>query len=397
MSAEIPSRLTGAGRSVEERLAARRAPCARMKDALDEIFLAAKGNGVGILIDAERNYVQAGIDSWALQAQEHYNHGKAVIFNTYQAYLQSAPVILAQHLAFAREKGFVLGVKLVRGAYFGTDPHNIFWSSKADTDRVYDGIAEALIRRNYNHILTPLPQQGFEKKGPTLQFPEISILFGTHNHNSVRNAVKIWNEERKSSTNRVDVAFGQLMGMADEVSGELIVTGRNDWDGDLRTYKYLPWGTVGECLGYLTRRADENRQAVQRAREGRRAMSMELRRRVMGRWLSWKTNWTPTNMHTYVHVHTLWTEPLSPPSIWTHLFDPFLTLNSYLALEAEVLEFKIRTSKQDNDRLETRRNKIETRLRPLLWSSTVGRCTYVRYVYVCNLLYVQVHTYGSWD
>lgn len=253
-----------------------------MKDALEEIFNAAKEKGVGILIDAEQNSVQGGIDSWALQAQEQYNnHGKAVIFSTYQAYLQSAPATLAQHLAFAREKGFVLGVKLVRGAYLATDPHDIFWSSKADTDRTYDGIAEALIRRNYNHVLKPLPPPMFEKNSPNPPFPEINILLATHNHNSVRNAIKIWNEERTSRAARADIAFGQLMGMADEISSELILTGRNEGHGDLRTYKYLPWGTVGECLGYLTRRADENRQAVERARDGRKAIKMELRRRLI--------------------------------------------------------------------------------------------------------------------
>lgn len=63
------------------------------------------------------------------------NHGKALIFSTDQAYLQSAPATLAQHPAFAREKGFTLGVKLARGAYSATDPHDIVWSSKADTDR----------------------------------------------------------------------------------------------------------------------------------------------------------------------------------------------------------------------------------------------------------------------
>lgn len=290
--AENISRLTGAGHFVEQQLAKSSAPCARMKDALEEIFDAAKDKGVRILIDAEQNHIQAGIDSWALQAQEKHNHGKAVVFSTYQAYLRSVPVTLAQDLAFAREKGFVLGVKLVRGAYFATDPHDIFWTSKADTDHAYDGIAEALIRRKYNYVLTPFsPPRGLEKEDPNLKFPDISILLATHNHTSVRNAIRIWNNERKTTTKRrADIAFGQLMGMADEVSGELIMTGKNETDegegGMLRTYKYLPWGTVGECLGYLTRRADENRGAVERAREARKAINLELRRRMwimMGR------------------------------------------------------------------------------------------------------------------
>ena len=257
-----------------------------MKAALEEIFDAAKEKGVGILIDAEHNYIQAGIDSWALQAQERYNYGKAVIFSTYQAYLQSAPATLAQNLAFAHKKGFVLGVKLVRGAYFSTDPPDIFWSSQADTDRAYDGIAQALIRRKYNNVLVPFrpPPHELEKEDPNSQFPEINVLLATHNHTSVRNAVRTWNSERQTTTRRADIAFGQLMGMADNVSGELIISGKNGTDegngGDLRTYKYLPWGTVGECLGYLTRRADENRQAVERAREDRKAINLELRRRM---------------------------------------------------------------------------------------------------------------------
>lgn len=276
-----------------EQLAARSAPCARMKDALEEIFNAAKAKGVGILIDAEQHRIQEGVDLWALQAQERYNRDKAVIYSTYQAYLQSAPATLAQHLAFAKGNGFVLGVKLVRGAYLGTDPQHIFWDSKADTDRAYDGIAEALIRRDYNNVLPPLRQQEDERNGPKSQFPETNIILATHNHDSVRKAVKIWNEERKSRTTtrttRVEMAFAQLMGMADEVGCDLIRTGRNEANGDLRTYKYLPWGTVGECLAYLTRRADENKQAVERARAGRKAMNMELRRRMMRGGLRWKS------------------------------------------------------------------------------------------------------------
>lgn len=287
-STENPFRLTGAGRSVVEHLAAEMTPGARTIDALDEIFNAAKAKGVGILIDAEQHYVQNGIDSWALQAQERYNHGKAVIYSTSQAYLQSAPATLARHLAFANKKGFVLGVKLVRGAYLGADPRHIFWSSKAETDRTYDGIAEALIRRKYNHILTAVCQPEEIKGGNSKsQFPETSFMLATHNHVSVRKAVEIWKEETKIGKTRSEMAFGQLMGMADEVSCELIITGRDEGDGDLKTYKYLPWGTVRECMGYLIRRADENRQAVERAREGRKALHMELKRRAL-RALSWK-------------------------------------------------------------------------------------------------------------
>jgi hypothetical protein len=72
--------------------------------------------------------------------------------------------------------------------------------------------------------------------------------------------------------------------MADEVSCELVHAGTAG-DGEKKVdipqaYKYLVWGTTGECMKYLLRRAQENKDAVQRTREGRDAMAGELVRRV---------------------------------------------------------------------------------------------------------------------
>ena len=46
--------------------------------------------------------------------------------------------------------------------------------------------------------------------------------------------------------------------------------------------KYLPWGSVAECMGYLPRRAIENRSAVERTQHMVDAIKKELRRRVLG-------------------------------------------------------------------------------------------------------------------
>jgi proline dehydrogenase len=72
--------------------------------------------------------------------------------------------------------------------------------------------------------------------------------------------------------------------MADEVSCELVQAGKSA-EGNVKVdvpkaYKYLVWGTTGECMKYLLRRAQENRDAVERTREGRDAMAGELVRRV---------------------------------------------------------------------------------------------------------------------
>ena len=84
-----------------------------------------------------------------------------------------------------------------------------------------------------------------------------------------------------------ELAIAQLMGMADEVSCELVAVKKADLLRDgiekTRAYKYIVWGSTGECMKYLLRRAHENRDAVQRTRAGRDAMWAELKRRFWAR------------------------------------------------------------------------------------------------------------------
>ena len=190
---------------------------------------------------------------------------KATIFGTYQAYLKSAPTTLAKHLRAAREETFTLGVKLVRGAYLGSDPRHLIHDSKADTDAAYDGIAEALIRRSWRGPLEA--DQG--------SFPHVELVLASHNAESVRKARDILD----SGDGGTEVAFAQLQGMADEVSCSLLDNPVPDVGGP-RTYKYVVWGSIGECMKYLLRRAQENKDAVQRTKSGRDAMRAELWRRL---------------------------------------------------------------------------------------------------------------------
>ena len=66
--------------------------------------------------------------------------GQAVVYCTYQCYLKAAAQILAEHLSLARKEGFILGVKLVRGAYLASDPRHLLHDTKTDTDMTYDGL-----------------------------------------------------------------------------------------------------------------------------------------------------------------------------------------------------------------------------------------------------------------
>lgn len=303
------SRFTGAGRQALYTLSQRLPPPAALADAIDEICGLAASRGVRLLFDAEQQAVQHGIDDWTLHYMRKYNKPststssapstptktKAVIYGTYQAYLKATPSVLAAHLQAARDEGFTLGVKLVRGAYLGADPRELIHDTKEDTDACYNGIAEALLRRTWTG---PLAQLAARSKGEGEDaFPVVNMVLASHNAETVRKARAILAEGGGSSNSsgdgmKTEVAFAQLQGMADEVSCEILAAAKQNGDGANglatqgefrpRAYKYLVWGSTGECMKYLLRRAQENRDAVQRTKSGRDAMRAEVWRRCKG-------------------------------------------------------------------------------------------------------------------
>lgn len=279
----VALKFSGAGRDAMIDLAAEQPPSEAMQEATTAICDLAKARDVRLLFDAEQDAVQRGIDAWTIDFQRRYNKAKAVVYGTYQAYLRSAPTTLATHLATAQRDGFSLGVKLVRGAYLGSDPRHLFWDSREETNGAYDGITEALIKRRWNDVLKP----SHDNKGA---FPQVSVVLASHNHDSVKKAMALREEQTMRGEEKIDLAYGQLMGMADEVSCELVLAGKTNQDMEStsvaagpQVYKYLVWGSVGECLKYLVRRAEENRDAVTRAKGSRMALRAEVFRRAFGR------------------------------------------------------------------------------------------------------------------
>lgn len=245
-----------------------------------------------LVFDAEQQSLQDGIFAWTLDYMRKYNKkipGKAVVYCTYQAYLKAASKILAEHISIARKENFTLGIKLVRGAYLHSDPRHLIHDTKADTDMTYDGIAESVIRRQYNTVLQPAAGEFSQP------FPSVSLVLACHNLLSVRKAHAIRCHQAADNESRIDMVYAQLQGMADEISCELVQAARLGFDAKVdpgvqkakavdvpQAYKYLVWGTTGECMKYLLRRAQENQDAVQRTREGRNAMVWELFRRLRG-------------------------------------------------------------------------------------------------------------------
>jgi hypothetical protein len=278
----VALKFTGAGSQALFDLTNKRDPSPALREAIDSVCNLAAERGVRLLFDAEQQAVQAGIDAWTLEYMRKFNKtapGKAVIYGTYQAYLKATPSVLASHLAAARQDGFTLGVKLVRGAYLGSDPRHLIHETKAQTDTAYNGIAESLALRCYNSILKPA------ESDKNAEFPEVNVVLAGHNHTSVRRIQALRTTQAQKGEPQTELVYAQLQGMADEVSCELVQAGQVEGEEVGRVdvpkaYKYLVWGTTGECMKYLLRRAQENRDAVERTLEGRNAMAAELWRRV---------------------------------------------------------------------------------------------------------------------
>jgi hypothetical protein len=117
---------------------------------------------------------------------------------------------------------------------------------------------------------------------------DTDLVLASHNEESVKQARTIRDEQTQKGEARIEMVYGQLMGMADNVSCELVQeakerreTERTGKEVDVpQAFKYLVWGTVGECSKYLLRRAQENSDAVTRTIDGRRALGRELARRM---------------------------------------------------------------------------------------------------------------------
>ena len=70
-----------------------------------------------IFIDAEESWIQDAIDAIAYRMMALYNKDKAIVFNTIQMYRHDRLEHLKAQTEIAKEESYLLGVKLVRGAY----------------------------------------------------------------------------------------------------------------------------------------------------------------------------------------------------------------------------------------------------------------------------------------
>jgi proline dehydrogenase len=228
----------------------------RVQHRIDQICKEAANHKIMVLIDAEESWIQQPVDDLADMMMERYNQSEALIFNTFQLYRHDRLEFLQESYKTASSKGYILGAKLVRGAYMEKERNRAaekgypspIQPSKHATDKDYDEAVLFCLQ----HI------------------SEVALFIGTHNEESCRKAVKYMQEHDIPANSHV--YFSQLYGMSDNISFNLAHEGYH-------VAKYLPYGPVKDVLPYLMRRAQENTSVAGQTGRELTLINKELQRR----------------------------------------------------------------------------------------------------------------------
>ena len=159
----------------------------------------------------------------------------------------------------AAERNFILGAKLVRGAYMEKERRRALemnYSSpiqadKNSTDSDYDAAVKFCINR----------------------LNVIAVIIATHNEKSNLIATDLM-QQNNIPLNDKHVHFSQLYGMSDNITFNLAKAGCS-------VSKYLPFGPIKDVIPYLMRRAQENSSVSGQTGRELGLIKNELKRRQL--------------------------------------------------------------------------------------------------------------------
>ncbi len=208
----------------------------RVRERMYAICEIAAEKNIGVLVDAEESWIQDPIDRLTMEMMEIFNKEKVVVYNTIQLYRHDRLHFLKLSHQIAQQKGFKLGVKLVRGAYMEKErarakemgyPSPI-QPDKEASDKDYDLAVRYCID----------------------QLDQIAVIIASHNEASNLLAAELL-DQKNIPHNHPHIHFSQLYGMSDNITFNLAKEG-------FSVSKYLPFGPIRDVIPYLMRRAQEN-------------------------------------------------------------------------------------------------------------------------------------------
>lgn len=224
---------------------------------MQKICEAAANRKIGVLVDAEETWIQGPVDVLTILMMEQFNKGRVVVYNTIQLYRADRLNFLDDSHEAARQRNFILGAKLVRGAYMEKERKRAeamgtvspIQPDKESTDRDYD----AAVAFSIDHLEC------------------IAVIIASHNEYSNLHAVELL-QQRGLPLDHPHVHFSQLYGMSDNITFNLA-------KASCSVSKYLPFGPIRDVIPYLMRRAQENSSMAGQTGRELGLIRKELKRR----------------------------------------------------------------------------------------------------------------------
>ncbi|WP_299001793.1 proline dehydrogenase family protein [uncultured Tenacibaculum sp.] len=230
----------------------------RVVERFHTVCKAAVAKDVPLLIDAEESWMQGAADDLIEKLMETYNKEKAIVFNTLQMYRHDRMDYLRDLHQRAHQKGYHIGMKVVRGAYMEKERERA-------NEKGYESpicVDKQATDDNYNEAVRYM-----------MDHKNMAIFAGTHNEESSYLLMDLAKEHNIAPDDK-RMWFGQLYGMSDHISFNLAKEGYN-------VAKYVPFGPVRDVMPYLIRRAEENTSvAGQTSRELNLLKTEKARRKL---------------------------------------------------------------------------------------------------------------------
>ena len=225
------------------------------------ICRAAAEKNIGVLVDAEETWIQDPVDVITILMMEQFNKTNVIVYNTIQLYRHDRLEFLKDSYEAAEQRNFILGAKLVRGAYMEKERRralNYGYPSpiqpgKEATDRDYNASVQFCIER----------------------IARIALIVASHNEYSNLYATQLL-QQHNLPLNHPHIHFSQLYGMSDNITFNLAKAGCS-------VSKYLPFGPIKDVIPYLMRRAQENSAVSGQTGRELGLIKKELKRRAVDR------------------------------------------------------------------------------------------------------------------
>jgi proline dehydrogenase len=229
----------------------------KVRERFRRIGDAAATAGVGFLVDAEETWIQDPVDALTMLMMDEFNREKLVVYNTVQLYRHDRLLFLKKCYEAALERNFLLGVKLVRGAYM-------------EKERA------RAVEKGYPNPIQPSKEASDKDYNDAVRFcidhlENIGVIVASHNEYSNLLATQLL-MERGFPLNHPHVHFSQLYGMSDNITFNLAAAGCS-------VSKYLPFGPIKDVIPYLMRRAQENTSVGGQTGRELTLIKKELKRR----------------------------------------------------------------------------------------------------------------------